>query len=155
VIGTKSEKNSEGNELPAAFVDANVFVYAFLKPTRKLQPHETSVKEAAKKIVERISAGEEVDCSVVHFSEVCNILEYYLPFEQALVLEKGLLLRKNIHICEVTQDDYLNAVSIAEQYSVGLNDALAYALMKRAESAKIYSFDKHFDCFKDVERLTK
>lgn len=135
-----------------AYVDANVFVYAFLKPTKKLQPHEANAKEAAKKIVARISAGEEVDCSVVHFSETCNILEYYLPFEQALIIEKGLLLRKNIHICEVSQDDYLNAVSIAEQYPVGLNDALAYVLMKKAESKKIYSFDRHFDCFKDIER---
>ncbi len=138
-----------------AFVDANVFVYALLKPTRKLQPHEASAKEEAKKIVARISAGEEVNCSVVHFSEVCNILEYYLPFEQALVLEKGLLLRKNIHICEVTQEQYLSAVSIAEQYPVGLNDALAYVLMKKAESTKIYTFDKHFDSFDDLERCTE
>ena len=138
-----------------AFVDANVFVYAFLKPTRKLQPHEADAKEAAKKIVARISAGEEVDFSVVHFSETCNILEYYLPLEQALVIEKGLLLRKNIHVCEVTQNDYISAVSIAEQYPVGLNDALAYALMMRAASTKIYSFDRNFDCFKDIERRTE
>ena len=141
--------------MAAAFVDANVFVYALLKPTRKLQPHEANAKDAAKKIVARINAGEEVDCSVVHFSEICNILEYYMPFEQALVLEKGLLLRKNIHICEVTQDDYLCAVSIAEQYPVGLNDALAYTLIKKAESERIYSFDKHFDCFKDIKRCAE
>jgi hypothetical protein len=141
--------------LSVTYVDTNVFVYALLKPTRKLQPHEASAKEASKQIVGRINAGEKVACSVVHFSEICNILEYYMPSEGALELEKGLLLRENIQICDVTPDDYLSAVSIAEQCPVGLNDALAYVLMKRAEITRIYSFDKHFDCFKDVDRITE
>jgi predicted nucleic acid-binding protein len=141
--------------LSIAFVDTNVFVYALLKPTRKLQPHEINAKEAAKQIVSRINAGEEVACSVVHFSEICNIIEYYLPLEGALILEKGLLLRENIQICEVTPDDYLNAVSISEQHPVGLNDALAYVLMKKTAITKIYSFDKHFDCFLEVQRITE
>ncbi len=141
--------------MPIAFVDTNVFVYALLKPTRKLQQHEIKAKEAAKQIISRINDGEEVACSVVHFSEICNIIEYYLPFEEALTLEKGLLLRENIQICEVTQDDYLNAVSISEQHPVGLNDALAYVLMKKTAITKIYSFDKHFDCFPEIHRITE
>ena len=139
--------------MSVAYVDTNVFVYALLKPTRKLQPHEANAKETAKKIVERINEGENVCLSVVHFSEMCNIIEYYMSFEKALILEKGLLLRKNIQICEVNQDDYINAVAVAEQYSVGLNDALAYVLMKKTGITKIYSFDKHFDCFKDINRV--
>lgn len=136
-----------------AYVDTNVFVYALLATTRKLQPHEASAKEAAKRIIERINKGENVYCSVVHFSELCNILEYYLPQREALALEKGLLLRKNIQVCAVNQEDYLDAVSAAEQYPVGLNDALAYVLMKRTETTRIYSFDKDFDCFQDINRI--
>ena len=45
-----------------AFVDTNVFVYAMLKSTRKLQAQELRAKEAAKQIVSRINAGEEVAC---------------------------------------------------------------------------------------------
>ena len=141
--------------MPIAFVDTNVFVYALLKPARKLQLHEIKAKEGAKQIVSRINSGEEVACSAVHFSELCNIIEYYLPLEEALILEKGLLLRENIQICEVTPDDYLNAVSISEQYPVGLNDALAYVLMKKTAITKIYSFDKHFDCFPEAHRITE
>jgi len=141
--------------LSLTYVDANVFVYAFLKTKRKLQPHEVSIKEAAKKIVARISAGEKVVSSVVHFSEVCNILEDYVPYEEALVLEKGLLLRENIQIHEVSQDDYINAIPITEQHQIGLNDALAYVLMKKVETQKIYSFDKHFDYFTDLKRVTE
>ncbi len=141
--------------MPLAYVDTNVFVYALLKSTRKLLPHEINVKESAKQIVSRINGGEEVACSVVHFSEICNIIEYYLPLEVALIFEKGLLLRENIQILEVTPDDYLNAVSISEQHSVGLNDALAYLLMKKTAITSIYSFDKHFDCFPEIKRVTE
>jgi predicted nucleic acid-binding protein len=141
--------------MPQTFVDANVFIYAFLKTKRMLQPNELKMKEAAKKMVTRINAGETVVTSVVVFSEVCNILEDYLPFEEAVILEKGLLFRENVHIVEVTHEDYLKAVSLTEDYHVGINDALAYALMKEANIQAIYSFDKDFDVFKDIQRITE
>ena len=137
------------------YIDTNILVYAFLKPKRKLQPHETSIKEAAKKIISRINEGEKVATSVVHFSEVCNILEDHLPFEEALSLEKGLLLRENISIYEVSEQDYMNAISVAENYKVGMNDALACVIMGKAEMTKIYSFDKDFDSFPDIKRITQ
>jgi predicted nucleic acid-binding protein len=137
------------------FVDANVFIYAFLKTKRQLQQSELKMKEAAKKIVTRISGGEKVVTSVVHFSEVCNILEDYLPFEEAVLLERGLLFRENLLICEVTQEDYLKAASLAEDYHVGVNDALAYLLMKRESIGAIYSFDTDFDVFTDIRRITE
>ncbi|MGB9842691.1 MAG: type II toxin-antitoxin system VapC family toxin [Candidatus Bathyarchaeales archaeon] len=139
--------------MPLAFVDASVFVYAFLKTKRKLQPHEASIKEIAKKIVLRINEGEEAATSTVHFSEVCNVLEDYLPIEEALTIERGLLFRDNIVIYKVTKEDYLKALSIAEAQQVGVNDALAYVLMKEAGLNKIYSFDKDFDLFKDINRI--
>jgi len=141
--------------LAVAFVDASVFVYAFLKPRRRLQPHEASVKDAAKNIVLRINEGEEVATSVVHFSEVCDVLEDYLPLEEAFTIEKGLLFRDNIVIQKVSKEDYLKALSIAEDQLVGANDALAYVLMKEAGLRKIYSFDKDFDGFNDINRIVE
>jgi predicted nucleic acid-binding protein len=141
--------------LSLTYIDTNILVYAFLKPKRKLQPHETSIKEAAKKIISRINEGEKVATSVVHFSEVCNILEDHLPFEEALSLEKGLLLRENISILEVSEQDYMNAISVAENYKMGMNDALACVIMGKAEMTKIYSFDKDFDSFPDIKRITQ
>lgn len=135
------------------FLDANVFVYAFLKPKRKLQPHEEEIKEAAKKIVTRINAGEEVVTSVVHFSEVCNVLEDYLSLEEALAIEIDLLFRDNILIKTVTEEDYLKALATAEDHQVGANDAIAYVLMKESGLNRIYSFDKDFDGFKDIDRI--
>ena len=136
-----------------AFVDASVFVYAFLKPKRKLKLHEVNIKDAAKKIVSRINEGEEVAMSVVHFSEVCNVLEDHLSLEEAFEIERGLLFRENIVIHEVSEEDYIEALLVAEDQKVGANDALAYVLMKEAGLGKIYSFDKDFDAFKDVKRI--
>jgi predicted nucleic acid-binding protein len=141
--------------LPVAFVDANVFVYAFLKPKRKLQPHEQKIKDAAKKIVTRINEGEETVTSVVHFSEICNILEDHFPFKEAYSIEKGLLLMDNIAIKEVSEEDYLKALAIAEDQQVGANDALAYVLMQEAGITRIYSFDKDFNEFKDIHTTTE
>jgi uncharacterized protein len=138
-----------------AYVDANVFVYAFLKTKRQLQPNELEMKQVAKNIVARISKGEKVTTSVVHFSEVCNILEDHLPPQEAILLEKGLLYRENISICEVAQKDYIKAVSIAEDHHVGVNDALAYVIMKEQAIQTIYSFDKELDAFTDIQRIIK
>jgi len=141
--------------MASAYIDANVIVFAFLKPKRKLQPHETAIKEAAKKIVSKISTGEQVACSVVHFSEICNILEANMLLEQAYLIEKSLLFRENIQYIEVCKDDYLSALSVTGQYRLGINDALAYVLMKRLGTSRIYSFDKDLDCFPDISRITE
>jgi len=141
--------------VPQAYVDANVFVYAFLKTKRQLQLNELEIKQAAKNIVARISKGEKVITSVVHFSEICNVLEDHLPSEEAILLEKGLLYRENVSICEVAKEDYIKAVSIAEEPDVGVNDALAYVIMKKQAIRTIYSFDKDLDAFTDIQRVIK
>ena len=48
------------------FVDANVFLYAYLKPKRKLKRHEAEIKKHAKNIVYKINKGEEVILSLIH-----------------------------------------------------------------------------------------
>ena len=141
--------------MPPFFVDANVFVYAFLKPKRKLHTDEEAIKGAAKRIVTRINEGEETVTSVVHFSEICNILEDHLPIQEANTIEKGLLLRDNLTVRGVSEEDYLKALEVAEDERIGANDALAYVLMKEIGIGKIYSFDKDFDGFKDIQRITE
>ena len=141
--------------MPPAFIDANVFIYAFLKPKRKLQPHEEKIKEAAKKIVTRINDGEETVTSVVHYSEICNILETHLPTQAAHTLEKNLLFTDNIQIKQVTKEHYQKAIATAEDHQIGTNDALAYTLMKERELTTIYSFDKDLDKLKDIQRTTQ
>ena len=37
------------------FVDATVFIHAYLKPSRKLEPHEKELKKGARQIIERLN----------------------------------------------------------------------------------------------------
>ncbi len=139
--------------MTARFVDANVFIHAFIKPRRELKSHEGELKKNAEGIVERIEGGEEVVTTVVHFSEVANILEDNLPPVEALKLEKALLLKENLKILSVSKDDYLSALREGEELRTGLNDALAHTVMRRKKLEEIYSFDAHLDLFTDIKRV--
>ena len=58
------------------FLDANIFIYAYYKPKKLLTQKEEDMKEQAKKIVSNVSQGkEQVITTVVHISEIVNILK--------------------------------------------------------------------------------
>lgn len=91
----------------------------------------------------------------MHFSEIANILESIAPLNLALEIEESILFKENIVIKEISRDDYLNAINIARRYKIGLNDALAYSVMKKYGIAEIYSFDKDFDKIPGIKRITQ
>ena len=126
------------------FVDVNVFIYAVLKPRRKLNEKEQRIKDSAKKIFERINRGEEVVTTVLHLSEVANVLEDAVNLSFSVSFIRDILLKDNINVEDVSQEDYLRSVMLAEERKVSLNDALAYIVMKRKGIEEIYTFDKHF-----------
>ena len=136
------------------FIDSNVFIHAYIKPKRKLQEHEKKIKEEAKTIVARVNEGEEVATTVVHLGETANLLEDFMPLETALKVIRSLLLKDNIQIAEISSQDYLSALPMAEESAVSLNDALAYTFMTRKGIVEIYSFDKDFDKLEKVIRVT-
>lgn len=137
------------------FIDSNVFIHAYIKPRRRLREHEKRIKDDAKTIIARVNRGEEVVTTVVHLGEIANLLEDFMPLEAALEVVSGLLLKGNIHIAEISRQDYLSAFPIAEESAVGLNDALAYIFMIREGLGEIYSFDKDFDKLEKVKRATE
>ncbi|MGI0078335.1 MAG: type II toxin-antitoxin system VapC family toxin [Nitrososphaerales archaeon] len=92
--------------------------------------------------------------SVVHFSEMSNILEDNLPLNDAKSLERSICLKGNISLISVTREDYLVAIDEAEEKRLGINDALVHVLMKKRGIDELYSFDRDFDIFTDITRLT-
>ncbi len=138
----------------ARFIDANVFVHAYLKPKSSPTSLEAKIKRSAKLIVSRVNDGESVLMSVVHFSEVSNIIEDQMSLYDAQSLEKAICLKENIDIISVAHEDYLAAIDQAEGKQLGLDDALTYVLMKKKGIDELYSFDKDFDRFRDIKRLT-
>jgi len=136
------------------FLDANVFIYAYLKPKRGLADEERKLKERAKAIVKRINEGEKVITSIVHLSEVVNILENAMTIGTLSELIKGILSSDNILVLEVSTHDYLMAADLASIYNIGINDSLALIKMRERGIDEIYSFDKHFDEIEGIARVS-
>jgi predicted nucleic acid-binding protein len=135
------------------FVDASLFLYAHLKPKRAVTGEVAEMKKAARNIVKRIDSGEKVATSLAHVSEVANILEASMPLQGSCQIMRDLVHSPTVSILEPTRENYMDAVEVAEEVSVGLNDGVAYVLMRENGIDEIYTFDKHFDRFKDVRRI--
>jgi len=58
---------------------------------------------------------------------------------------KDILLKRNVHVEQVSDTDYIESVVLAEEKRVSSNDAIAYLIMNREMVEEIYTFDKHFD----------
>jgi predicted nucleic acid-binding protein len=136
------------------FLDANVFVYAYYKPKKQLTKKEKDMKENAKKIISDISEGkEEVITTVVHVSEIINILKHGMPMDQLTNTIRGLFMLDNVIIRGVTREAYFAAVELGEDLKLEANDALAIDTMKMNNVKEIYSFDEHFDQIDCVTKL--
>jgi len=136
------------------FLDANVFIYAYYKPKKQLAEKEKQMKEYAKKIISNISQGkEDIMVTVVHISEMANILKHGMPQHQLTAIIRGLFMLNNVKIISVTREAYFAAVELGEDLKLEANDALAVDTMRLNEVKEIYSFDEHFDQIEGITRL--
>ncbi len=136
------------------FLDANVFIYAYYKPKKVLSQKEEDMKEQAQKIVSNVSAGkEQVVTTVVHISEVVNILKNGMAQDQLSRVILGLFMLDNITIMDVTKDVYFASIELGEDLKLEPNDALAVDIMRQNGIKEIYSFDEHFNKIDGINRL--
>jgi uncharacterized protein len=127
------------------FLDPNIFIYAYYRPKKQLTEKEETMKDQAKKIVSNISQGkEQVTTTVVHISEIVNILKNGLAQEQLTQIILGLFMLNNVKIMDVTKDSYFAAAELGADLKLEPNDALAVDIMRQNEIAEIYTFDEHF-----------
>jgi predicted nucleic acid-binding protein len=125
------------------FLDANIFVYAYYKPKKQLTQNEKQMKENAKKIISDVSQGkEEVTTTVVHVSEIVNILKHGMPLDQLTETIRGLFMLDNVKIMGVTPEAYLAATELGDDLKLEANDALAVDLMRQNGVREIYK-DSH------------
>jgi uncharacterized protein len=136
------------------FLDANVFIYAYYKPKKPLTEKEKQMKEYAKKIISNISQGkEDIMVTVIHISEMANILKHGMPQDKLTAIISGLFMLNNVKIMSVTREAYFAAVELGEDLKLEANDALAVDTMRLNEVKEIYSFDEHFDQIEGITRL--
>jgi len=138
------------------FLDSSVFLHAYLKPRRSLRPEEKRVKESAKSLLSRVDKGKDkVLISVVHLSEILNIVESRLGLKESIGLLSRILSLQNIIIVGVNKEDYEKAIAIASHYNISVNDAIAYIKMKEFNLNEIYTFDKHFKNLPGIKIVQK
>lgn len=151
----ESGGNFGSGRMPPRFVDASVFVHAYLRPRRALKAHERAMKANARRVVARINEGEEVVTSTVQVSEIANVLEDWMPLADAMAVEQGLCTRDSVRILPTAKDDVLEALAVGSEVGLGLFDALAIAVMRREGLSEVYSFDRDFDRLPDIRRVAK
>jgi hypothetical protein len=136
------------------FLDANVFTYAYYKPKRQLTQKEKQMKEHAKKIISNVSQGkEDVTMTVVHVSEIVNILKHGMPLDQLTAIIRGLFMLDNVRIIGVTREAYFAATELGDDLKLEANDALAIDIMRLNDIKEICSFDEDFDQIEGITRL--
>ena len=135
------------------FVDASIFIYAYLKPKKMPTPELLKLKKNAQAIIKRINEGESATISLIHISEIANILEARIPLKDSLEILTDLMTIETLEILQPTVELYQSAVEEARTANVGVNDALALLLMKEKGITEVYSFDLDFDRMKGITRL--
>ena len=114
------------------------------------------MKEHAKTIISNISKGkEEIMITVVHISEVANVLKHGIPQDQLTTIIRGLFMLDNVKIMDVTKDVYFAATELCEDLKLEPNDALAIDVMRQNNITEIYSFDEHFNQIEGITRLPR
>jgi len=126
------------------FIDANVFIYAVLKPKTTLPEAVLQKKTAAKEIFLRVNAGEPVTTTTVHLSEVANVAEDAAGISFAADLLSAILTKPTINVEPVSAEDYRESIRLAQKSAISINDALAVLIMERLGIREIYTFDRHF-----------
>lgn len=120
----------------------------------RISERQREIKRKAKDIVRAVSEGkEEVMTTVVHLSEISNILKMEMLLGELYDFLIGLYSRDNVLIADVRSSDYLMAVELMDELNMDPNDCLAVAIMRRNNIGEIYTFDKGFDEVEGIKRL--
>jgi len=128
-------------------------LHVYLKPRKPLTEKEMTVKAAAREVLRRVE--EPVFTTVVHLSEVANVVESRVGLQASLGLVARLLSLENVEALPVSRDDYEEALSVAQRFSVSLNDAVAYVKMLEIGASEVYTFDRHFTKLPGVSALPR
>jgi len=112
------------------------------------------LKEQAKKIISNVSqVKEQTLTTVLHISEMVNILKNGLPKDLLTQTILGLFMLDNVTIKDVTKDSYFAAIAIDEDLKLEPKDALVVDIMRQSGIREIYSFDEHFSQIEGITRL--
>ena len=128
------------------FVDANVFIYAFIQSPKK-------DFDVASEILTRIEKGEETFITLPVFQEVVDLLEYNNWRKEVTSFLIAINSYVSLQKITPTWKDYVPALDDMKKYGMEFVDALTLQEMKRCACPQIYSNDKDFDRVDWVKRI--
>jgi len=129
--------------LSKAFIDTKVILYA-------LEMHPL-FGEKAVRVLEMVDKGElgGVVSALVQL-EVCGFLESRKKLDEISVV-LDVLQKSRLEVVSITGEDVSMAGKLKQQYSmVEVNDLVNLCVMRRLGLTTIYTNDKHFDMFSDI-----
>lgn len=128
------------------FVETNVFLYTITA--------HPAFGPTAKRILERISRGEEATTSSLVIAEVCAWLEYQKKKSEAGVFLDAVDSYPCLRKCDTTYADELMARDLERPYPrLEFFDRVYLAQMERLKLREIYSNDRAFDRVKGIRRI--
>ena len=106
-------------------------------------------------IIEKLNSENETGMfSIFNLSELFFVLQREkCSFNKIKELIRGFVKLRGIQIVELSTETVLLALDLATKYEIDLTDAANYLLMKKYKIREIYSLDRHFDKFKDIQRI--
>ena len=129
------------------FIDANVFVSAWLGRDRRAQ--------RCQEFIEKVELGEQrASTSVLVFDEVLHKLETHTgDREKSAAVIKKLSAIPYLKVYEVTPRQLNASLVIFTEYKMSPRDSLHVSTMLENGVEKILSYDKDFDSVKGIKRI--
>ncbi|MBI2595170.1 PIN domain-containing protein [Candidatus Daviesbacteria bacterium] len=129
------------------FLDANVVLRFLLIDDPLLSPK-------AKDIFEKIDGGEKVFIPSVIIAELVYVLLKVYKFPRVEISQKLLQVILKENILTENKTIYKGVFKIFVSKNIDFEDAYMVSLMGKKKVSELYSFDKDFDKFTDIKRLT-
>jgi predicted nucleic acid-binding protein len=131
------------------FIDANIFIRHLTRDDpQKAQACLELLQQAQEKATTLITS-ESVIAEVVYVLSSKRL--YNLPRAEIRKLLYPLLSLPGLKLAN--RKTYLHALDLYALYTLGFEDALTLAQMKRQNITEIYSYDHHFDQVEGITRL--
>ncbi len=131
-------------------LDSNIIVYAYNRDAPERQYCLPVIRNA---ILGKLDAA----LSVLSLFEVYHVLaqriQRPLPESQVSQIMLDLALCRNIRKFDITESLFIEAITVAEEYSIKINDALVASTMRSIGSEEIYSHDSDFDKVEFIRRV--
>ena len=108
------------------------------------------------RIIKAIKSGKEsVLFSILNISELFYVLQREkLSLNRIQTTIEDFVKLPGVHLMDIPTELGLEGIKLAEKYRIDFTDAIIYLLMKKHGIKEIYSLDRHFDKFRDIQRLT-